>query len=127
MPAAIHDTRAVGAASGRGLRKSGRDARNARDMGELTADLAARLQVGNKIVSSAKSCPNCGLAAPPDAPPELCPSCLVIGGFSQEKSIAESKAGSGGPLHIVIPQEVVSPGAALKRLGAYDLIQKIAH
>src|SRR5262245_17118725 len=73
-----------------------------------------------------KLCPNCGRPVPPDAPAELCPSCLVRGAFSQDGSFTESKAGLADTLHIVIPEEVALPEGAPKRLGSYDLLEKIA-
>src|SRR5499426_3051698 len=73
-----------------------------------------------------KLCPNCGRQVPPDAPAELCPSCLVKGAFSQDGSFTESKAGLADTLHIVIPEEAALPEGAPKRLGNYELLEKIA-
>src|SRR5262245_44033021 len=75
---------------------------------------------------SLKACPNCGRQGPPDAPAELCPSCLVRGALSQDSSFRESKAGLADTLHIVIPEEAALPEGAPKRLGSYDLLEKIA-
>lgn len=73
------------------------------------------------------SCPKCGQPVPPDAPDELCPGCLLVGGLSQENSPAETKLpDSGGTLHIVIPEDAGFPLGAPKRLGNYDLIERIA-
>ncbi|MHC1766450.1 MAG: WD40 repeat domain-containing serine/threonine protein kinase [Verrucomicrobiia bacterium] len=63
---------------------------------------------------------------PPDAPDDLCPGCLFLGGLSQENSPAESKPDSGGTLHIIIPEDAGFPLGAPKRLGNYDLLERIA-
>jgi NMD protein affecting ribosome stability and mRNA decay len=53
-------------------------------------------------------CPKCGREVPPDAPAELCPSCLFRGAFSHDSSMMQSKSGS--TLHIVIPEESSASG-----------------
>src|SRR5262245_10574872 len=70
--------------------------------------------------------PNCGRQVPPDAPAELCPSCLVRGGLSQSGSWFESKSDSGSTLHLVIPEDASLPEGAPARLGSYELLEKIA-
>ena len=76
--------------------------------------------------STLKLCPNCGRQVPPDAPAKLCPSCLVRGGLSQPASWFQSKADSGSTLHLVIPEDAPLPEGAPKRLGNYELLEKIA-
>lgn len=73
-----------------------------------------------------KHCSSCGRPVPPDAPSELCPSCLVRGGLSDDASLAESKADSEETLHIVIREDAALPNGAPKRLGNYEVLEKIA-
>src|SRR5262245_29226941 len=73
-----------------------------------------------------RDCPNCGRQVPPDAPAELCPSCLVRGGLSQSGSWLESKSDSSSTLHLVIPEDASLPEGAPARLGNYELLEMIA-
>src|SRR5262245_60430196 len=75
---------------------------------------------------TSRVCPNCGRQVPPDAPAELCPSCLVMGAFSQHESWFESKADSGSTLHLVIPEDAPLLEGAPARLGNYELLEMIA-
>ena len=52
---------------------------------------------------SLKSCPNYGRPVPPDAPANLCPSCLVKGGFSQNELCGNFEAHSSSTLYLVFP------------------------
>src|SRR5262245_26324977 len=79
-----------------------------------------------KMSSTLKSCPNCGRQVPPDAPANLCPGCLVRGAFSQDGSFTESNIRHADTLHIVIPEDAALPEGAPKRLGSYELLEKIA-
>ena len=73
-----------------------------------------------------ENCPNCGCQVPPDAPAQLCPACLVKGGFSQDGALTEPELGSGDTLHIVIPEDASLPKSVPKRLGSYELLELIA-
>src|SRR5262245_35408827 len=76
--------------------------------------------------STSRVCPNCCRQVPPDAPGELCPSCLVMGGLSQPGPWFESKSDSGSTLHLVIPEDALHPQGAATRLGSYEVLEKIA-
>src|SRR5512145_2348352 len=80
--------------------------------------------MGVQMPKTVEPCPNCGGQVPPDAPVNLCPGCLVKGGFSEERS--EPGLGTGGTLHIVIPEEAPLPRNVPKRLGSYELLELIA-
>src|SRR5262245_11688272 len=75
---------------------------------------------------TSRVCPNCGRQVPPDAPADLCPSCLLMGGLSQPESWFESKPDSGSTLHLVIPEDAPLPEGVPTRLGNYELLEKIA-
>ena len=71
-------------------------------------------------------CPNCGRPVPRDAPANLCPGCLVAGGFSEEDPLG-GKATSTSTLHIVIPEDALLPQGAPQSLGSYEILEMIAH
>lgn len=71
-------------------------------------------------------CEYCGRQVPPDAPGALCPSCLITGGLALEDPPAEAKHPSEGTPHGVCPEDVSSPGEAPRKLGNYELLEKIA-
>ena len=71
-------------------------------------------------------CPNCGRQVPPDAPAELCPSCLVRGGLSDVGSMVESTSAATSTLHLVIPEDAPLPEGAPTQLGNYELLEMIA-
>src|SRR5262245_22283003 len=74
-----------------------------------------------------KLCQNCGRQVPTDAPGALCPSCLIAGGLTRDRSIGESNHSSDGTLHMVFPEDAAFPAGAPKQLGNYELLEKIAH
>src|SRR5262245_33124944 len=73
-----------------------------------------------------KPCPNCGRQVPPDAPAELCPSCLVRGWFNQHESWLQSKSDRSATRHLIIPEDAPLPEGAPTRLGSYQVLEKIA-
>src|SRR5262245_24878092 len=108
------------------LANPGGNSRDARAAGEVAAGILFRFHWEFQVSPALKLCPNCGRPVPPDAPANLCPSCLVRGAFSQDASSTESKPGLEETLHIVIPEEAALPEGAPKRLGSYELLEKIA-
>ena len=79
--------------------------------------------------STLEPCSSCGRLVPSDAPAELCPSCLVRSGFSDDESFVEPESGkskSGSTLHLVIPEDAPLPEGAPTQLGNYELLEMIA-
>src|SRR5262245_51961052 len=123
MPASPRHPRAFRSVA---LANPGGKSRHARSVRDAAADILIRFHCECTVTPTLKLCPHCGRAVPPDAPANLCPSCLVRGAFSQDASSTESKPGLEETLHIVIPEEAALPEGAPKRLGSYELLEKIA-
>ncbi len=63
---------------------------------------------------------------PRDAPANLCPRCLVAGGFSEEDPLGEGQVASTSKPHPAIPDDAPLAPSAPQRLGEYDILDLIA-
>ena len=63
-----------------------------------------------------RTCPDCGLSIPPDAPPGFCPRCELAGALASAQSLAESAF-----------EERPSSLGRIRYFGDYELLEEIAH
>jgi eukaryotic-like serine/threonine-protein kinase len=71
-------------------------------------------------MSATRCCELCGAALPPRAPAGLCPKCLLGQAIK-----ASAESAPAGPT-AATPPEVARASSSARRLGDYELLEKIA-